>query len=69
MPPRWFYPLAAACLVACTLAVVGWVWMDGTKGRYVFAPDGGGVFVLDTKTGTLCLSTTPCEARKPANAP
>lgn len=47
-PPRWFYPLVAACLVVLTVAGV---WRMQTAGRYVALPEAG---VLDTHTGRQC---------------
>lgn len=46
-PPRWFYPLVAACVVVLTVAGV-WRMVNG--GRYV----ANGLTILDTRTGQRC---------------
>ena len=56
--PRWFYGIAALCLMTGTAAVAWDAWRKETHpdGRYTLAIESGEVSVFDTRTGQVCWS-------------
>jgi hypothetical protein len=55
IPPRWFYPLVAVCLVTLAGAVSWWAW---TVDRYTLASHDGFLIVLDTRAGRVCNASS-----------
>ena len=52
MPPKWFYPLVATCLVA-------WTVKEVLKSRYFVATINDSLpIMVDTWRQTMCLPTT-----------
>ena len=56
--PRWFYGIAALCLMAATVAFAWDAWRKETHpdGRYTLYVGQGGLGVFDTRTGQSCVN-------------
>jgi hypothetical protein len=61
-PPRWFYALAAVCLVVLTAASAYALLVHARSGRWVYAHlgDVNRDAALDTQTGRFCLVSGEC---------